>query len=58
MHVSATRAIQAWSQDMVLNAAGSLAVAEVVFRPHLLVPKLVIEGTHDDPLLHDAYYSF
>lgn len=43
---------------MVLNAAGSLAVAEVVFRPHLLVPKLVIEGTHDDPLLHDAYYSF
>lgn len=29
---------------MVLNAAGLLAVAEVVLRPHLLVPKLVIEG--------------
>lgn len=42
----------------MLNAAGLLAVAEVVFRPHLLVPKLVIEGTHDDPLLHRSYSSF
>ncbi|KAK9893756.1 hypothetical protein P389DRAFT_108095 [Cystobasidium minutum MCA 4210] len=28
---------------MVFNLAGLLAVAEVVFRPHLLVPKLVVE---------------
>lgn len=30
---------------MVFNAAGLLAVAEFIFRPHLLVPKLVVEGT-------------
>lgn len=29
---------------MVFNAAGLLAVAEVIFRPHVLVPKLVVEG--------------
>ena len=37
---------------MGFNAAGVLAVFEVVIRPHLLLPKIIIKGPYPMPLVH------